>query len=88
VTAADVLAVVAATWGVAMAVAPLLQIRRILATGSSMGVSLAYLSVLTVGFGLWLAYGISIGNTALIVSNIVALTVGVASLAVAYRFRR
>ena len=85
--AKDVLAVVAATWGIGMAVAPLLQIRRILATRSSLGVSLAYLSVLTVGFALWLAYGISIGNAALVVSNIAALLVGAASLAVAYRFR-
>jgi MtN3 and saliva related transmembrane protein len=87
VAAKNVLAVVAATWGVGMAIAPLLQIRRILATRSSLGVSLAYLSVLTIGFALWLAYGISIRNPALVVSNVAALLVGAASLAVAYRFR-
>jgi uncharacterized protein with PQ loop repeat len=83
----DVLAVLAATWGVGMALGPLLQIRRILAARSSLGVSLAYVGVLVVGFCLWLAYGISIRNAALIVSNVIAVVVGATMLVVAYRFR-
>lgn len=83
----DLLAVVAATWGVLMAISPGLQIRRMLERRSSADVSVAYLVVLQVGFLLWIAYGVSIGNIALIVPNSVALAVGVATLAIAWRLR-
>jgi len=81
------LAAAAATWGVAMALAPLLQIRTMRAHRSSRGVSVGYLRVLLVGFVLWLAYGLSLHNTALIVSNVVATVVCVATIAVALRYR-
>lgn len=83
----DLLAVVAATWGVLMAISPALQIRRMLERRSSADVSVAYLGVLQVGFVLWIAYGISIGNVALIVPNSIALAVGVATLVIAWRLR-
>jgi uncharacterized protein with PQ loop repeat len=83
----DILAVVAASWGVLMAVSPLLQIRRMVVRRSSSDLSLSYIGVLLVGFTLWLAYGISISNFALIVPNLVAFTVGVATVAVALRYR-
>ena len=44
------LAVAAATWGVAMSLAPLLQIRAIRAHGSSHAVSVGYQQILLVGF--------------------------------------
>jgi len=50
------LAIAAATWGVAMAASPLLQIRRIFQRGSSRDVSLSAYGVLLVGFVLWIAY--------------------------------
>jgi uncharacterized protein with PQ loop repeat len=81
------LAVAAATWGVAMALAPLLQIRAIRAHGSSRGVSVGYQQVLLVGFVLWLAYGIAIRNYALIVPNTIAAVVSATTIAVAHRFR-
>jgi uncharacterized protein with PQ loop repeat len=81
------LAVAAATWGVAMALSPLLQIRTILAHRSSRAVSAAYQQVLLVGFLLWLAYGIAIENWALIVPNTVAALVSATTIAVTYRFR-
>lgn len=84
----DTLAVTAAAWGVMMAVSPLLQIRRMLETRSSADLSLGYLGVLLIGFGLWVAYGVSLGNLALIVPNGVALVVGLLTLAIALRFRR
>ena len=84
----DTLAVTAAAWGVMMAISPLLQIRRMLETRSSADLSLGYLGVLLIGFGLWVAYGVSLGNLALIVPNGVALVVGLLTLAVALRFRR
>ena len=83
-----VLAISAATWGIAMAVSPVLQIRKIVHHRSSHGVSVGYMSVLFVGFLLWLAYGIALGNWALIVPNIVAAIVIVATMAVTIRYRR
>ena len=83
----DTLAVIAATWGVLMAASPVLQIRRMLVTRSSSDLSLSYLLVLLVGFGIWLSYGLSIGNAAIVVPNIVALAVGLATIVVALRFR-
>ena len=83
----DVLAVLAASWGILMALAPLLQVRRMLGRRSSADVSLTYLGVLIVGFVLWVAYGISLGNLALIVPNSVALAVGLLTVGIAWRFR-
>jgi MtN3 and saliva related transmembrane protein len=81
------LAFAAASWGVAMAVSPLLQIRRIRHRGSSHDVSVGAYLVLIVGFVLWIAYGVSLGNPALIVPNCVALAVAVTTVAVALRYR-
>jgi MtN3 and saliva related transmembrane protein len=83
-----VLAFSAATWGIAMAVSPVLQIRKIVRHRSSRGVSVGYMVVLFVGFLLWLAYGIELGNWAMIVPNIVAAIVIVATMVVAVRYRR
>ena len=82
-----ILAAVAATWGVAMAVSPLLQIRAIRRHRSSKGVSVGYQQVLLVGFLLWLAYGIALGNPALLVPNVVAAVVSVATIVVSLRYR-
>ena len=81
------IAVVAGTWGVAMGLAPLLQLRTILRRRSSMDVSVGYLGVLLVGFVLWLAYGISIGDTPLIVTNSVALTASTATFVAVLVYR-
>jgi len=83
----DTLAVVAAAWGVVMAASPLLQIRRIIERRSSGDVSLSYLTVLMIGFTLWVAYGIALGNMALVIPNSVALVVGFATIVVVLRFR-
>ena len=71
-----------------MAVSPVLQIRKIVRHRSARGVSLGYMMVLFVGFLLWLAYGIALGNWAIIVPNIVAAIVIVATMAVTLRYRR
>ena len=84
----DGLGAAAAAWGVMMAISPLLQIRRIRERRSSVDVSLAYLAVLQVGFMLWVVYGWSLGNLAIVVPNSVAFLVGVATILVAMRFRR
>ena len=84
---ATVLGIGAASWGIAMAVSPVLQIRRILNRRSSDDVSIGYYMVLLVGFTLWIAYGISIGNLILIIPNSVAVCVGLATVVIARRFR-
>lgn len=81
------LAVAAAAWGVAMSFAPLLQIRAIRAHGSSHAVSVGYQQILLVGFVLWLAYGISIQNLPLMITNTVASIVCGATILVVLRFR-
>lgn len=81
------LAIIATTWGIAMALAPTLQIRHMIAIGSSAGISILYLGVLVIGFALWLAYGISIGNLALIIANTIAFIVGATTIAVARHYR-
>lgn len=83
----DTLAVLAASWGVAMALSPILQIRRILERRSSADLSLTYLGVLQVGFMLWIAYGISLPNAAIVVPNAVAFGVGLVTIVLAARYR-
>jgi MtN3 and saliva related transmembrane protein len=83
----DYLAVIAATWGVAMAVSPLLQIRAIRRHRSSASVSVGYQQVLLVGFVLWLSYGISLHNWAIIIPNVVAAVVSVATILVSRHYR-
>ncbi|HWH05621.1 MAG TPA: SemiSWEET family transporter [Gaiellaceae bacterium] len=85
---ASALAFTASAWGVAMAVSPVLQIRRMVSERTSAGVSVGYMAVLFVGFLIWLAYGISIGNVVLIIPNTVAAVVITATIAVALRYRR
>jgi MtN3 and saliva related transmembrane protein len=82
------LAFVAATWAIAMAVGPVLQIRKIVEHRSSHGLSISYFLVLFVGFLLWLAYGFAAGNLALIVPNTVAAIVIAATIVFAVRYRR
>jgi len=84
----DALGVTAASWGVLMALSPLLQIRRILERRSSADVSIAYLVVLQIGFALWVGYGWSLGNPAIVVPNSFAFAVGTATILIALRYRR
>ena len=83
----DALGAMAASWGVLMAISPMLQVRRRLERRSSADVSISYLGVLQLGFLLWVSYGIALGNVAIIVPNAVALVVGAATLVVAFRYR-
>ena len=81
------LAIIASSWGIAMALAPTLQIRHMIARRSSSGISIPYLGVLVVGFALWFAYGVSLGNLALIIPNTIAFAVGTTTIAVARHYR-
>lgn len=82
------LAFTAASWAIAMALGPILQIRRIVEHRSSRDVSIGYFLILVVGFVLWVAYGLAASNLALVIPNSVAAVVIVATILVALRFRR
>lgn len=82
------LGLVAAGWGVIMALSPVMQIRRMMRLRSSRDVSIGYLLVIVIGFGFWIAYGIAIRNPALVVPNTLALIVGVGTIAVALYLRK
>ncbi len=83
----DILGLFAASWGVLMALSPILLMRRILERRSSADVSIAYLFVLQIGFSLWVAYGLALGNPAIFVPNSVAFATGVATIALTVRYR-
>ncbi len=87
-TNTEILAVLATLAGVLMAISPVLQIRRMRRTRSSNDVSLLYLSLLCAGFIAWLAYGWSLGNPAMLISNAASLTFMLVTISVALRFRR
>jgi MtN3 and saliva related transmembrane protein len=79
---------IAATWAIAMALGPVLQIRKIIENKSSRGVSVGYFLILLVGFALWLAYGIAASSLVLIVPNILAAIVTAATVVTALRYSR
>jgi MtN3 and saliva related transmembrane protein len=82
------LALIAASWAIAMALGPVLQIRKIVEHKSSRSISIEYFLVLLVGFVLWFAYGIAASNVVLIVPNAVAAVVIGATIIVALRYRQ
>ena len=84
----ELVAIAAAGWGAVMALSPILQIRRIVVRRSSADVSLAYLAVLQIGFGLWVAYGLTVANPVLVVPNSMASVVGAVTILVTWRYRR
>ena len=86
-TAETAFAFVASSYGVVMAVSPMLQIRAILRSRDSSSVSAGYQRVLLVGFVLWLSYGIASDNWAIIVPNVVAAIVSLATILVTLRYR-
>lgn len=83
----DILQLAAGSWGGLMGLAPVFQIRRIIQRRSSADVSLGYLAVLLVGFVLWLSYGLSIGDPAIVVTNVASLSACVATIATVVVFR-
>lgn len=85
---ATALAFTTASWAVLMALSPLLQIRTVLRQRSSRGVSVGYFVVLLVGFGLWISYGLTIDNLALIIPNTVAFIICGTTISIAIRFRQ
>lgn len=70
-----------------MGASPLLQAFRAHRRRSAADVSFPFLCVLFAGGLAWLAYGIAIRNTALIVANGVGASCSAAALMVTYRWR-
>ena len=86
--ATDLLGTAALIAGLLMAVSPALQVRRMLQTRSSRDFSIGYPTLLSVGFVLWLAYGIALGNLPMMISNTASLTFMLITIGVALYFRR
>ena len=59
--------------GVFMALAPLLQVRRIRAMGDSSEVSAGVFLMMRVNASIWLTYGLAAGNPVIVIPNVVAL---------------
>ncbi len=74
---------IATAYGVLMSLAPLLQAKKIWNRRSSADISITYLVVLVVGFSLYLAYGLSISNRLLIITNSVSMFATTATLILA-----
>jgi uncharacterized protein with PQ loop repeat len=70
-----------------MGVAPLLQVRRMWQRHSSADVSIGYLLILLPGFALWVGYGVSSADIALVIPNVVAFVVAMATVACAVHLR-
>jgi uncharacterized protein with PQ loop repeat len=85
--ASQVLAAVAMLYGVAAALSVLLQARQMLARGGSCDVSARFLSMYVGGYAVWLVYGLSLGNIAIVVVDALGLVCGSVTLAVALRLR-
>ena len=84
----DYLALAATIAGLAMAISPIFQIRRIRRTRSSNDVSLLNLGLLCVGFVVWISYGWSISNWVIVGTNSASLAFMSTTIAVALGYRR
>ena len=82
----NTLAVAATSWGVLMALAPLLQVRVILRERDASGTSKTWIVILLIGFVLWFAYGVSTDSMPLIISNTMSGTVALILLGTAVKF--
>lgn len=83
-----IISTAASVWGLVMALAPILQIMRMLKHRSSRDVSLGYFWLLLPGFLLWVAHGSTTGDVFLIVPNALAALMGACLIAVATWLRR
>lgn len=79
---------IATVYGVFMSLAPLLQARKMWIRRSSDDISVLYLIVLVVGFSLYLAYGLSIDNRLLTITNSVSIAATGLTLFLAVTLRR
>ena len=83
----SVVAALATAYGVAAALAVLLQARQMLARRGSCEVSARFLAAYAGGYAIWLLYGLSLGDVPIVVADAVGLVCGTITLAVALRLR-
>jgi uncharacterized protein with PQ loop repeat len=81
------LAATATVYGVVAALSVLLQARQMLASRRSCHVSVSFLATYAGGYGIWLLYGLSVGNVPIIVVDALGLVCGAVTLAVALSLR-
>lgn len=82
------LAISATIFGVVMSLAPVTQILLILRTRQSVDVSVAFIGLILAGVSVWLAYGISLGNEVLIISETIGVITNSTAICVILWFRR
>lgn len=78
----------ASLFGLVMALAPVLQVRRMWRRRSSEDVSVGFFAVLLPGFSLWVAYGTVREDWFLVVPNAVGLLVCGSTIVIATLLRR
>jgi len=81
------LSVLAGSLGILMGASPLLQAYRAHQRRSSSDVSMPFLALLWVGGAAWLAYGIALGNIAMMVANSVGVVACTTAIAVSHHWR-
>jgi uncharacterized protein with PQ loop repeat len=79
--------VLAAVMGVAMALSPLLQARRVRQVGDSSEVSIAFFVVFMTGSVAWIARGVATTDPVILVPNTIALVAQTLTLLVVLRYR-
>jgi MtN3 and saliva related transmembrane protein len=87
VEATDFFGVLASVMGVAMSLAPLFQVRRVLERRQADDVSQAFLIVIAIGATAWCAYGISTGDAYLIIPNSLGVITNLGTLLVVRRYQ-
>ncbi|MFC5370739.1 SemiSWEET family sugar transporter [Arcanobacterium bovis] len=80
------LSIITTFWGVIMSIAPIFQIRVILKTKDSSGISAAWVTVLFIGYILWFSLGAATGSLPLMIANGVALATGSVLLWAVYKY--
>lgn len=83
-----VLGTAASAWGIVMAIAPVLQIIRMLRRRSAEDISLGYFALLVPGFILWVAYGIATADIFLTAPNALATLTALTVIGLALWMRR
>jgi uncharacterized protein with PQ loop repeat len=86
-TLASLVGPVAACSGVAMALSPMLQARRVRALGDSSEVSAGVFQTMRMNASIWLTYGVATANVVIVVPNVCALITTTATLLTIKRFR-
>ncbi|HEX3328778.1 MAG TPA: SemiSWEET family transporter [Gaiellales bacterium] len=79
------LALVAAVYGVISSLSPMLQIVRMRRAGSAASLSRSYVMIGAGGYIIWFTYGLSLGNTPLIVCDAIGALMQLTVLWWAYR---